>query len=186
VGRLLGQNTRAAGLFDIQVRPAENGAATIEWKKVETWRAWAQLSEGSYVLRTNVSGWSDEDLWRAYIQLTDAETAFRIQKSDLSLRPVWHQKEDRVLAHILVYFLAFVLWKLLGQLCQKAGLGNEPRRVLDELSELRVVDVVLQTKDGSRHPHTMRHPTQRPPTNPPRTARPEAARPLVFRGNVVE
>ena len=72
----------------------------------------------------------------------------RIQKSDLSLRPVWHQKEDRVLAHILVCFLAYVLWKFLGQLCQKAGLGNELRRVLDELSELVAVDVVLPTKDG--------------------------------------
>jgi transposase len=149
VGRLLGQNTRAAGLFDVQIQAAENGAAQITWQKVEKWRAWAQLSEGSYVLRTNVSGWSDEDLWRAYIQLTDAETAFRIQKSDLSLRPVWHQKEDRVLAHILVCFLAYVLWKFLGQLCQQAGLGNEPRRVLDELSELRAVDVVLPTKDGN-------------------------------------
>jgi transposase len=148
VGRLLGQNTRAAGLFDVQVRADDKGAAQIEWKKVETWRAWAQLSEGSYVLRSNVSGWSDEDLWRAYIQLTDAETAFRIQKSDLSLRPVWHQKEDRVRAHLLVCFLAYVLWKFLGQLCQKAGLGNEPRRVLNELSELRVVDVVLPTKEG--------------------------------------
>jgi transposase len=148
VGRLLGQNTRAAGLFDIQISAAANGAAQVSWKKVETWRAWAQLSEGSYVLRSNVSNWSDEDLWRAYMQLTDAETAFRIQKSDLSLRPVWHQKEDRVLAHILVCFLAFVLWKLLGQLCQRAGLGNEPRRVLAELAELRVVDIVLPTKDG--------------------------------------
>ena len=148
VGRLLGQNTRAAGLFDIQVRADEKGAARIEWKKVETWRAWAQLSEGSYVLRSNVSGWSDEDLWRAYIQLTDAEAAFRIQKSDLSLRPVWHQKEHRVLAHILVCFLAYVLWKFLGQLCEKVGLGTEPRRVLSELSELRAVDVVLTTKDG--------------------------------------
>ncbi len=148
VGRLLGQNTRAAGLFEIQIRAAANGAARVSWKKVEKWRAWAQLSEGSYVLRGNVSGWSDEDLWRAYIQLTDAETAFRIHKSDLSLRPVWHQKQDRVLAHILVCFLAFVLWKFLGQLCQRAGLGNEPRRVLTELSELRVVDVVLPTKDG--------------------------------------
>jgi hypothetical protein len=148
VGRLLGQNTRAAGLFDVQIRAAENGAARIEWKKVEKWRAWAQLSEGSYVLRTNVTGWSDEDLWRAYIQLTDAEAAFRIQKSDLSLRPVWHQKEDRVLAHILVCFLAYVLWKFLGQLCQRAGLGDEPRRVLDELSELRAIDVVMPTRDG--------------------------------------
>jgi len=148
VGRLLGQNTRAAGLFDIQIHADAGGAAQITWKKVEKWRAWAQLSEGSYVLRTNVSGWSDEDLWRAYIQLTDAEAAFRIQKSDLALRPVWHQKEDRVLAHILVCFLAYVLWKFLGQLCQQAGLGHEPRRVLDELSELRAVDVVLPTQDG--------------------------------------
>ena len=148
VGRLLGQNTRAAGLFDIRIQADAQGAAQITWEKVEKWRAWAQLSEGAYVLRTNVTGWSDEDLWRAYIQLTDAETAFRIQKSDLSLRPVWHQTEDRVKAHILVCFLAYVLWKLLGQLCQKAGLGNESRRVLDELSELRAVDVVLSTKDG--------------------------------------
>jgi transposase len=148
VGRLLGKNTRAAGLFDVQIQADAKGAAQITWKKVEKWRAWAQLSEGSYVLRTNVSGWSDEDLWRAYIQLTEAEAAFRIQKSDLALRPVWHQKEDRVLAHILVCFLAYVLWKFLGQLCQKAGLGNEPRRILDELSQIRAVDVVLPTQDG--------------------------------------
>ena len=148
MGRLLGQNTRAAGLFDVQTRADANGAAQITWTKVEKWRDWARLSEGSYVLRSNVTGWSDEELWRAYIQLTDAETAFQIQKSDLSLRPVWHQKQDRVLAHILVCFLAYVLWKFLGQLCQKAGLGNEPRRVLDELSELGTVDVVLTTKDG--------------------------------------
>jgi len=89
VGRLLGQNTRAAGLFDVQVRADQNGAARIEWRKIETWRAWAELSEGSYVL-----------------------------------------------------------WKFLGQLCAKAGLGDEPRRVLAELSELRAVDVLLPTKDG--------------------------------------
>jgi transposase len=148
VGRLLGQNPRAAGLFDVQTSVDQHGAAQVEWKKVETWRTWAELSEGSYVLRSNVRDWSDEDLWRAYIQLTEAEAAFRIQKSDLSLRPVWHQKEERVLAHILVCFFAFVLWKFLGQLCRKAGLGDEPRRVLAELSELRVVDVILPTKDG--------------------------------------
>jgi transposase len=148
VGKLLGQNTRAAGLFDVKIAADAHGAAQVAWTKVDSWRAWAQLSEGSYVLRTNVTDWSDEDLWRAYIHLTDAEAAFRIQKSDLSLRPVWHQKEDRVDAHILVCFLAFVLWKFLGQLCQRAGLGDEPRRVLDELSELRSVDVILPTKDG--------------------------------------
>jgi Transposase DDE domain len=148
VGRLLGQNTRAAGLFEIQIQADAAGAAHLAWKHVESWRAWAQLSEGAYVLRTNVRDWSDEDLWRAYIQLTEAEGAFRIHKSDLSLRPVWHQKQDRVLAHILVCFLAYVLWKFLGQRCQRAGLGQEPRRVLAELSELRAVDVVLPTTDG--------------------------------------
>ncbi|MEW5918956.1 MAG: IS1634 family transposase [Gemmatimonadota bacterium] len=148
VGRLRGQNTRAAGLFDVQVTADKHGAAQITWTKVEKWRAWAELSEGAYVLRSNVGDWTDQELWQAYIQLTEAEAAFRIQKSDLSLRPVWHQKEDRVLAHLLVCFLAYVLWKFLGQLCQKAGLGDEPRRVLAELSELRTVDVVLTTTTG--------------------------------------
>lgn len=153
VGRLLGQNTRAAGLFDVQVRQSDSGAAQIEWKKVEAWRSWADISEGAYVLRSNVSDWSDADLWHAYIQLTEAEAAFRIQKSDLSIRPVWHQKEERVRAHILVCFLAYVLWKFLGQLCRKAGLGDEPRRVLAELSQLRTVDVILPTRNGPELRH---------------------------------
>jgi len=66
------------------------------------------------------------------MQLTEAEAAFKIHKTDLSIRPIWHQREDRVLAHILVCFLAYVLWKTLGQLCRQAGLGDEPRRVLTE------------------------------------------------------
>ena len=64
------------------------------------------------------------------------------------VRPIWHQKQDRVLAHILVCFLAYVLWKTLSQLCAQAGLGSEPRRVLSELSEIRLVDVILPTRDG--------------------------------------
>ena len=81
-------------------------------------------------------------------KLTDAEAEFRIHKSDLKIRPVWHQKQERVQAHILVCFLAYVLWKTLGQLCQRAGLGDEPRKVFEELSQLRTVDVVLPTKSG--------------------------------------
>jgi len=96
----------------------------------------------------HVCDWTDEQLWKAYIQLTEAESAFRIHKTDLSLRPIWHQKEDRVRAHILVCFLAYVLWKTLGQLCTKAGLGDEPRRLLSELSDIRLVDVVLPTDSG--------------------------------------
>jgi transposase len=148
IGRLLGKNTRAAGLFDVKVKPDENGHAKMSWKKLDDRRDWATLSAGCYLLRSNVRDWSDEELWKAYIQLTEAEAAFRIHKSDLSIRPIWHQKQDRVLAHILVCFLAYVLWKTLAALCEKAGLGHEPRRVLEELSQIRSIDVVLPTRDG--------------------------------------
>jgi transposase len=148
IGRLLGQNTRAAKLFDVRVEKTQDGSAHIAWQKIEAVRDWANLSAGCYVLRTNVMDWSDEDLWKAYIQLTEAEAAFRIHKSDLKIRPIWHQKEERVLAHIFVCFLAYVLWKTLGQMCERTGLGSEPRRVLSELAELRMVDVVLPTRSG--------------------------------------
>lgn len=148
IGRLLGNNSRAARLFSIKVTSTKDGAAQIEWEKVTANCDWATLSDGCYLLRTNVSDWSDEELWKAYIQLTEAEAAFRIHKSDLSIRPIWHTKQDRVLAHILVCFLGYVLWKTLAQLCEQAGLGNEPRRVLAELSEIRMVDVVLPTRGG--------------------------------------
>lgn len=149
LGRLLGQNSRAAGLFHTEIRAAADGRATLHWKKIDAWRDWAALSEGCYLLRSNVTDWSDEDLWKAYIQLTEAEAAFRIHKSDLMLRPIWHQKEERVLAHILVCFLAYVLWKTLSQRCQRAGLGHEPRRVFEELSKIQLVDVVLPTRQGT-------------------------------------
>ena len=148
VGRLLGQNSRAAGAFQVQIVPDANGLAKFSWKKVDRWRQWARLSEGCYLLRSNVMEWSPEELWRVYIQLTEAEAAFHIQKSDLQLRPIWHKKAMRVEAHILVCFLAYVLWKTLAQLCQRAGLGNEPRKVFQELAEVTLVDVLLPTRSG--------------------------------------
>jgi len=147
VGKLMGQNTRAAGLFQVQVEDV-GGFAKIEWSKQETWREWARLSEGCYMLRSNVTDWTPEELWRAYIQLTEAEAAFRIQKSDLQIRPVWHQRADRVRAHILICFLAYVLWKTLGQMSHVAGLGDEPRKVFEELSQISLVDVTLPTRNG--------------------------------------
>jgi transposase len=148
IGKMLGKNSRATKLFDVKVTKTDKGAARVEWSKIEAARDWTTLSAGCYLLRTNVADWSDEELWKAYIQLTEAEAAFRIHKSDLSIRPIWHQKEERVLAHIFVCFLAYVLWKTLGQLCDKAGLGSEPRRVLSELAEIRSMDVVLPTRSG--------------------------------------
>lgn len=149
VGRLLGANSRAAGLFKVEVREGKEGKAELVWQKVEAWRQWAELSEGCYMLRTNITNWEAGKLWEAYIQLTQAETAFRIQKSDLKIRPIWHQKEERVKAHILVCFLAYVLWKMLGQMCRKASLGNDPRKVFDEIAQIKVVDVVMPTKQGT-------------------------------------
>jgi transposase len=106
---------------------------------------WAALSEGAYLVRSNIGDWSDEQLWKAYIQLTQAEAAFRIQKDQLKLRTVWRQRGDRVEAHILVCFLAFVLWKTLEMWQSGAGLGNSPRTILEELARIQSHDVVLPT-----------------------------------------
>ncbi|HLE81396.1 MAG TPA: IS1634 family transposase, partial [Dehalococcoidia bacterium] len=95
VGRLLGANSRASGLFKVEVRTRQDGGANVAWEKVEAWREWAQLSEGCYMLRTNIRDWDAEQLWRAYTQLTEAEQAFRVQKGDLGIRPIWHQKAER-------------------------------------------------------------------------------------------
>jgi len=149
VGRLLGRNTRAAALFEVRVEADTAGFARLHWSRSEARGEWARLSEGCYVLRSNVIDWTPEELWRAYIQLTEAEAAFRIQKSDLHIRPVWHQRQDRVEAHILVCFLAYVLWKTLAGMCRQAGLGDEPRVVFENLSELSLVDVVLPTRTGT-------------------------------------
>jgi len=148
VGRLLGQNSRAAGLFETNMIKTADGTAKLLWHKVKAWRNWAALSEGCYMLRTNINDWSGEELWKAYMQLTEAEAAFRIHKSDLKIRPIWHQKTERVQAHIMVCFLAYVVWKTLGQMCKVAGLGDEPRRVFEELAKIKAVDVVLPIRSG--------------------------------------
>jgi transposase len=148
VGRLLGRNTRAESLFHVDVNEREDGSAEVVWTKEETFRAWASLVEGCYLLRSNVTDWTADELWRAYVQLTEAEAAFRIEKSDLGLRPVWHQKAERVEAHILVCFLALVLWTTLARLCSSSGLGDDPRKVLDELKGSPAVDVGLPTRGG--------------------------------------
>jgi transposase len=149
IGRLLERNRRAAQRFDIQVQadPALPSGLRLVWSLRSQWDEWAQVSEGSYVLRTNVTDWTPEQLWQTYIQLTQVEEAFRIQKSDLALRPIWHQKTHRVEAHILVCFLAYVLWKTLEQWAQRAGLGRSARTLLVELAQLRSADIVLPTAE---------------------------------------
>jgi hypothetical protein len=99
-------------------------------------------------LRSNVVDWTAEDLWKAYMQLTEAEAAFRIQKDELRLRPVWHQTAERVQAHILVCFLAYVLRKTLEGWSERAGVGRSVATVLEEFARIQSTDVVLPTKEG--------------------------------------
>jgi len=146
IGRLLQRNQRSAARFAITLSAADCPAGfRLHVEHDQAFDDWAAISEGAYVLRTNIADWSDEQLWRAYIQLTQAEAAFRIHKDQLRVRPIWHQRADRVQAHILVCFLAFVLWKCLEMWQQRAGLGNSPRTVLEELVRIQSHDVVLPT-----------------------------------------
>ena len=146
IGRILQQNQRSAARFAITLEP-DSCPAGFHLGVIynDAFDDWAALSEGAYLLRSNICDWSDQQLWKAYIQLTQAEAAFRIQKDQLNLRPIWHQREDRVQAHILVCFLAFVLWKSLEMWQSRAGLGNAPRIILEELKRIQSQDVVLPT-----------------------------------------
>jgi transposase len=146
IGRILQQNQRAAARFAVTLAPDSCPAGLrLHVAYNAAFDDWAAISEGAYLLRSNITDWSDQQLWKAYIQLTQAEAAFRIQKDQLNVRPIWHQRAERVQAHILVCFLAFVLWKSLEMWQSRAGLGNSPRTVLEELARIQSHDVVLPT-----------------------------------------
>jgi transposase len=150
IGRIMQPNQRAAARFAVALKP-DGGLAgfRLQIDHNSSFDGWAALSEGAYLLRSNIDDWSDQQLWKAYIQLTQAEAAFRIQKDQLNVRPIWHQRQERAQAHILVCFLAFVLWKSLEMWQQRAGLGNSPRTILEELACIQSHDVVLPTKGGA-------------------------------------
>jgi transposase len=155
LGRLLQQYWRAAGAFEVKIErlspPRGKQRLRVAWKRNRRWSDWAALSEGCYLLRTNLTETNPAVLWRRYIQLTEAEWAFRITKDELEIRPIWHQKTDRVLAHILVCFLAYVLWKTLAQWMRRSGLGDAPRAVLEEMAKIKSGDVVLPTQTRQGH-----------------------------------
>lgn len=147
IGRLLQRNSRAAARFETTLQDDDSAAGfTLRVQQSAEFDRWAAMSEGAYVLRSNITDWSDEKLWKAYIQLTQAEAAFRVHKDQLHIRPIWHQRADRVQAHILVCFLAFVLWKTLEMWQQRAGLGNSPRTILEEFARIQSHDVILPTQ----------------------------------------
>jgi transposase len=156
LGRLKERYWRASGAFDVKVReaPEPTGKAklTVTWKRNPRWSDWTAISEGCYLLRTNLAETDPCTLWKHYIQLTEAEWAFRITKDELEIRPIWHQKPERVLAHILVCFLAYVLWKSLAQWMRASGLGDAPRTLVEEFARIKSGDVVLPTRGAGDEP----------------------------------
>jgi transposase len=156
LGRLQAKNWRAAGAFDVRIErlpePAGKARLKITWERSQSWSEHAGVAEGCYILRSNLCDVDPVTLWKRYIQLTEAEWAFRIAKDELSIRPIWHHKEDRVRAHILVCFLAYVLWKTLAGWMQRAGLGDAPRTLLEEFAKIKSGDVVLQARSSESVP----------------------------------
>ena len=150
IGRLLGKNSRAAGGFKIKVVEDKTCPASLQlrWWRIEAWRQWSSLSEGCYLLRTNLTEQSPEKLWQTYMQLTDVEAVFRTGKSDLKIRPIWHQLEHRVQGHILFSFLAYALWKTLQIWMERSGLGRGVRTVIEEFARLKANDLILKTSAG--------------------------------------
>ena len=160
LGRLRQQCQRASQAFDVQIKQDEaksdEASLSITWSRNGRWHDWMAISEGCYLLRTNLTQSDPAMLWKQYIQLTDAEWAFRIHKDELAIRPIWHHKEDRVRAHILVCFLAYVLCKTLAQWMASSGLGDAPRTVLEEFEKIKSGDVVLPARHADGTERTIR------------------------------
>jgi hypothetical protein len=108
----------------------------------------AMRREGHYLLRSNLCGEDPAILWQRYIQLTEIEAAFRNLKSDLAIRPVYHQKDSRIEAHIFVAFLAYCLYVTLQHRLRALAPGLTSRAVIEKMSSIQMVDVYLPTTDG--------------------------------------
>ena len=151
VGRLFQKYSRAARFFNVDISERDDPKhksgkrLSITITPEDKDREWAELTDGCYLLRTNLQGQDAAALWKTYTGLTQIEDCFRISKHDLGLRPIFHHKEGRTQAHILVCFLALVMWRTLQQWMQGCGLGSAPRKLLEEMAEIRSLDIVLPT-----------------------------------------
>jgi transposase len=146
IGRLLERNSRAASLFVVTVTEKDSRISIHIQRNEERYRR-AMETGGSYILRTN---WSETDpkiLWNTYIQLTEVEDSFRTIKHDLGMRPIFHQKQHRTQAHILVCLLSLALWRTLQQWMKASGLGTAPRKLIEEMREIKSLDVLMPSRD---------------------------------------
>jgi transposase len=137
-------------IIDLQL-PDKDQAVTPEtfgfrlnWPKLRE----ARRREGSYLLRSNVTGADPAQLWAFYLQLVEVEQAFKELKGDLAIRPIYHQTDERIEAHIFVAFLAYCLQVTLKQRLRSLAPGLTPRSVLDKMAAIQMVDVQLPTTDG--------------------------------------
>ena len=130
----------------VTVEVASDGALTYRLDRARL-RA-ARAREGRYLLRTNLAADDPELIWRCYMQLCFVEEAFRTLKGDLGLRPIFHQRPDRIEAHLFVAFLAYCLSITLRQQLRGLAGGLMPRAVLEKLATVQMLDVVVPTTDG--------------------------------------
>jgi transposase len=147
LGRLQERYPQVADLYEMRVAE-QGGQLRLDWRKLPDRDEWRQAREGAYLLRTNLKAQSAAELWKKYIQLTEAEAAFRVLKSELAIRPLFHQLERRVKAHILVAFLGYALWVTLKHLLKRKHIETSPARVLAMLATIQSADIVLPTTDG--------------------------------------
>jgi transposase len=108
----------------------------------------ARQTEGQYLLRSFQCGVKPEQLWEFYIQLTEVEQAFKDLKQDLSIRPVFHQKDDRIDAHIFVAFISYCLHVTLKHMARQSASGLTPRSILEKFMTIQMIDVTIPTVDG--------------------------------------
>ena len=139
---------RAASLVRVSIPKEASTTASLEFALDRTKLRQVRRREGRYLLRTNLTAGEPTQLWKFYIQLTEVEQAFKEIKHDLAIRPIYHQLESRIEAHIFVAFLAYCLQVTLkAQLRQLAG-GTTPRAVIETFKTMQMVDVQLPTTDG--------------------------------------
>jgi transposase len=132
-------------LIDIKIDP-KKAAFTFALDRDKLRQA--RRREGRYLLRSNLAGRDPAELWRFYIQLVEVEAAFKNLKDDLQLRPIYHQLEGRIEAHIFVAFLAYCLHVTLGARLKPLAPGLTPRAVLDKFAAIQMLDVHFPTTDG--------------------------------------
>jgi transposase len=151
IGRWQGKYPAAARLLEVALRQdGEGRVCGLQLSCPVRETGHPLLAKGAYLLRTNCTETDPAKLWRWYIQLTQAEAAFRTAKSDLGLRPIYHQKTDRVEAHLLICFLSLALWRSLEMWMQSKSLGSSARKVVTAFSTIRSMDVTVPVKRAER------------------------------------